>query len=44
MERFQQMKTSTIANIDTIDENEDENEETIFNFSPDMTDAENVRN
>ena len=43
MERFQQMKTSTIANIDTIDENEYENEETIFNFSPDMTDAEKCK-
>ena len=37
MDRFQQMKTSTIANIDTIDDTDEENEDTIFNFSPDMT-------
>ncbi len=36
LNRFQQMKTSTIANIETIDESDD-NEETVFNFSKDMT-------
>ena len=40
LERFQQMKTSTIANIDTIDESDEDNEDTIFNFSKDMTDAD----
>ena len=43
MERFQQMKTATIANIDTIEHNSDENEETIFNFSSDMTDADKCK-
>ena len=43
MERFQQMKTSTIANIDSIEENNDDNEETIFNFSPDMSNAEKCK-
>ena len=43
MERFQQMKTSTIANIDNIEENNDENEETIFNFSPDMSNADKCK-
>ena len=37
LNRFQQMKTSTIANIETIDENSEDNEDTIFNFSKDMT-------
>ncbi len=43
MDRFQQMKTSTIANIDTIDENSQENEDTIFNFSPNMTNEEKCK-
>ena len=43
MERFQQMKTSTIANIDNIEENNDDNEETIFNFSPDMSNADKCK-
>ncbi len=43
MNRFQQMKTSTIANIDTIDEANEENEDTIFNFSPDMTNEEKCK-
>ena len=43
MERFQQMKTSTIANIDTINEGNEENEDTIFNFSPDMTNEEKCK-
>ena len=43
MGRFQQMKTSTIANIDTIDEANEENEDTIFNFSPDMTNEEKCK-
>ena len=43
MDRFQQMKTSTIANIDNIEENSDDSEETIFNFSPDMTDADKCK-
>jgi hypothetical protein len=43
MDRFQQMKTSTIANIDTIDEANEENEDTIFNFSPDMTNEEKCK-
>jgi len=43
MDRFQQMKTSTIANIDTIDENSEENEDTIFNFSPNMTNEEKCK-
>ncbi len=40
LNRFQQMKTSTIANIETIEESDEDSEETIFNFSKDMTDAE----
>ena len=43
LERFQQMKTSTIANIDTIDETNEDNEDTIFNFSKDMTDADKCK-
>ena len=43
MDRFQQMKTSTIANIDTIDDTDEENEDTIFNFSPDMTNEEKCK-
>jgi len=43
MERFQQMKTSTIANIDNIEENNDDNDETIFNFSPDMSNADKCK-
>ena len=43
LERFQQMKTSTIANIDTIDETDEDNEDTIFNFSKDMTDADKCK-
>jgi len=43
LERFQQMKTSTIANIDTIDESDEDNEDTIFNFSKDMTDADKCK-
>ena len=43
MERFQQMKTSTIANIDNIEENNDDSEETIFNFSPDMSNADKCK-
>jgi len=43
LNRFQQMKTSTIANIDTIDESDEDNEDTIFNFSKDMTDADKCK-
>ena len=43
MDRFQQMKTSTIANIDTIDDTDEENEDTIFNFSSDMTNEEKCK-
>ena len=43
MDRFQQMKTSTIANIDTIDDTDEENEDTIFNFSADMTNEEKCK-
>jgi len=43
MDRFQEMKTSTIANIDTIDGTNEENENTIFNFSPDMTSEEKCK-
>ena len=43
MDRFQQMKTSTIANIDTIDDTDEKNEDTIFNFSPDMTNEEKCK-
>jgi hypothetical protein len=43
IDKFQQMKTSTIANIETIDENSEDNEETIFNFTKDMTDVEKCK-
>ena len=43
LSRFQQMKTSTIANIETIEESDEDSEETIFNFSKDMTDAEKCK-
>ncbi len=43
MDRFQQMKTSTIANIDTVDDTDEENEDTIFNFSSDMTNEEKCK-
>ena len=43
LNRFQEMKTSTIANIETIDEADEDNEETIFNFSKDMTDADKCK-
>ncbi len=43
MDRFQQMKTSTIASIDTIDDTHEESEDTIFNFSPDMTNEEKCK-
>ena len=43
LSRFQQMKTSTIANIETIDESDEDSEETIFNFSKDMTDADKCK-
>jgi hypothetical protein len=43
IDKFQQMKTSTIANIETIDENSEDNEETIFNFTKDMTDEEKCK-
>ena len=43
MDRFQQMKTSTIANIDTVDDTNEENEDTIFNFSSDMTNEEKCK-
>jgi len=43
MDRFQQMKTSIIASIDTIDEANEENEDTIFNFSPNMTNEEKCK-
>ena len=42
LERFQQMKTSTIANIETV-EGDDENEDTIFNFTPGMTDEDKCK-
>jgi len=37
------MKTSTIANIETIDENSEDSEETIFNFTSDMSDEEKCK-
>ena len=43
LDRFQQMKTSTIANIETIDESDEDNEDTIFNFSKDMSDADKCK-
>ena len=43
LNRFQEMKTSTIANIETIDQTDEDNEETIFNFSKDMTDADKCK-
>ena len=43
MDRFQQMKTSTIASLDTIDDIDEENEDTIFNFSADMTNEEKCK-
>ena len=43
LNRFQEMKTSTIANIETIDQSDEDNEETIFNFSKDMTDADKCK-
>ena len=43
LSRFQQMKTSTIANIETIDESDEDSEETIFNFSKDMTDVDKCK-
>ena len=43
LDRFQKMKTSTIANIDTIDESDEDNEDTIFNFSKEMTDADKCK-
>ena len=43
MDRFQQMKTSTIANIDTIDDTDETSEDTIFNFSADMTNEEKCK-
>jgi len=43
LERFQQMKTSTIANIETIDESNEDNEETIFNFTKDMNNEEKCK-
>ena len=43
LNRFQEMKTSTIANIETIDQADEDNEETIFNFSKDMTDADKCK-
>ena len=42
LERFQQMKTSTIANIETVEGDED-NEDTIFNFTPGMTDKDKCK-
>ena len=42
LERFQQMKTSTIANIETV-EGDEENEDTIFNFTPGMTDEDKCK-
>ena len=42
LERFQQMKTSTIANIETV-EGDDENEDTIFNFTSGMTDEDKCK-
>ena len=43
LNRFQQMKTSTIANIETIEESDEDSEETIFNFFKDMTDADKCK-
>ena len=43
LNRFQEMKTSTIANIETIDQADEDNQETIFNFSKDMTDADKCK-
>ena len=43
MDRFQQMKTSTIANIDSVDQGSKENEDTIFNFTPNMTNEEKCK-
>ena len=43
IDKFQQMKTSTIANIETIDENSEDSEETIFNFTSDMSDEEKCK-
>ena len=43
MDRFQQMKTSTIANIDTIADTNEENEDTIFNFSSNMTNEDKCK-
>ena len=43
LNRFQEMKTSTIANIETIDQSDEDNEETIFNFSKDMNDADKCK-
>jgi len=43
IDKFQQMKTSTIANIETIDENHEGNEETIFNFTADMSNEEKCK-
>lgn len=42
VERFQKMKTSTIANIETIESN-DENAESIFNLTPEMTDEDKCK-
>ena len=42
LERFQQMKTSTIANIEIIENNE-ENKDTIFNFTPEMTNEDKCK-
>ena len=42
LERFQKMKTSTIANIETV-EGDEENEDTIFNFTPGMTDEDKCK-
>ena len=43
LERFQQMKTSTIANIDTVDEENEVNEETIFNFTEEMSNEDKCK-
>lgn len=43
LNRFQEMKTSTIANIETIEQSDEDNEETIFNFSKDMSDADKCK-
>ena len=43
LSRFQQMKTSIIANIETIEESDEDSEETIFNFSNDMNDADKCK-